>query len=324
METYKNSLLNHYNIDVWNTENSNLPNDMGIYSAIDQKDNLWYATYGGIVKFDGKDFFVFNKKNSPFNADESARTVYADKNNNIWLYASDALHRFDGKEWIKYDSTIVDIKWTRSITGTEDGGVLCSGEKGLFIYSKGKWNVINKKILKNLPSSRILYAYKDKKQRLWIGTYAGTIMMDKNDKVTEFNDLVNPLNKNTTISKAVEDDAGNLYFSLESLKKGEGRDSPDQGFAVYTVSGKWQHYNDQNSGLPANQINSLLYDRFEKVLWIGTNEAGLVRFDLKDGWENYHNLNSKVPSAYIFDLSQDSKGNIYASTFGGLMRINRK
>lgn len=321
---YNNALLNKYNIEVWTTENSIIPDDMGIYSAVDQNDNLWSATYGGIVKFDGKNFTLFNKKNSPFEADESARAVSADKDNNIWLYASNALHKFDGKEWIKYDSTVVDMGWAQSITGTKGGQVLFSGGKGLFIYDNGKWDKINNTVLKDLPSSRIMYAYKDKQDRLWITSSAGTIMVDKNNKVTKLSDLIVPGNTNTTISAAVEDEAGNLYFSLGSLKNGGNRDNPDEGLGIYTAAGKWAHYNDQNSGLPANTINSLLYDRFEKVLWIGTNDAGLVRYDLKGSWENYHNLNSRVPSSYIFDLSQDSKGNIYASTFGGLMRITIK
>jgi ligand-binding sensor domain-containing protein len=71
-------------------------------------------------------------------------------------------------------------------------------------------------------------------------------------------------------------------------------------------------------------VNSLLYDRFEHVLWIATNQSGLVRFSLKDGWENYNNSNSPVPGFEIHQLAQDNKGTIYAATANGMLRIQKK
>lgn len=68
----------------------------------------------------------------------------------------------------------------------------------------------------------------------------------------------------------------------------------------------------------------MLYDKYEHVLWIGTEQSGLVRFNLKDGWENYHNNNSPMPGYTINKLAQDSKGVIYAATVNGLLRIKKK
>jgi ligand-binding sensor domain-containing protein len=148
-------------------------------------------------------------------------------------------------------------------------------------------------------------------------------MIDKNNKVKTFDQSETPL-KETAITNAVEDENGNVYFALYAYIHSDQRDRPEEGFARLSKDGKWTHYNDINSGLPADYVNSLWYDKFEKVLWIGTNEAGLVRYDLKDGWENYHNKNSKVSSSYIFQITQDSKGNLYVATFNGMMRIARK
>lgn len=128
-------------------------------------------------------------------------------------------------------------------------------------------------------------------------------MLNKNQSET-------PL-KQICITGVVEDESGNLYFSLYDYAINKERQRPNEGLAVLSKDGKWQHLNDANSGLPSDHINSLMFDRFEHSLWIGTNESELVRYDLKDGWENYHNENSKVPSTYIYDISPDSKGNIY-------------
>jgi ligand-binding sensor domain-containing protein len=68
----------------------------------------------------------------------------------------------------------------------------------------------------------------------------------------------------------------------------------------------------------------MLYDKFEHVLWLGTDQSGIVRFNLRDGWENYHNNNSPAPGYIINQLVQDSKGVIYATTANGLLRIRKK
>jgi ligand-binding sensor domain-containing protein len=67
-----------------------------------------------------------------------------------------------------------------------------------------------------------------------------------------------------------------------------------------------------------------MYDKIEQVLWLATQHAGLVRFDLKSGWENYHNNNSSVPGPDVYQLAQDSKGTIYASTANGMLKVEKK
>jgi ligand-binding sensor domain-containing protein len=76
--------------------------------------------------------------------------------------------------------------------------------------------------------------------------------------------------------------------------------------------------------MPSNRVNNILYDKFEHVLWIATDQSGLVRFNLKDDWETYHNNNSPSPGYTIYQLAQDSKGVIYATTANGLLRIRKK
>ena len=48
----------------------------------------------------------------------------------------------------------------------------------------------------------------------------------------------------------------------------------------------WTFYNEDNSGLPDNQINCLKYDELLNHLWIGTENKGVVILDL-----NQENIN---------------------------------
>lgn len=321
---YNNNSLKGYEITVWQKENSKLQNDMSTICVIDKNDKVWYATYNGLATFDGKDIVRISEKNSPFKVTEDITAIAVDNDNNKWIYAEKFIYKYDNKNWVKYDSTKIgsEIPEVYAITATPFGEVLFSTAKGLFILKNGAWEILNNRKITELPDSSIYYAYKDEQQRLWIGTFDGSIMIDRNNKVTEFNKSNTPL-KNTCISNIAEDEKGNLYFALYAYQN-KDRNKLEEGLTILSKNGDWTHYNDSNSGLPSDGINSLLYDKFEKVLWLGTNESGLVRFDLKDQWENYHNQNSKIPSSYVFDLVQDSKGNIYGSTFYGMMRLKKK
>lgn len=320
---YKNQSLNSYNISVWQKENSALPQDMSQHLVIDKNNAVWYATLNGFARFDGKDFVRLDKNNSPFSATEDLYALGIDKDSNIWTSSKEGTCKFDNVHWEKLDSAKVGVHTVYHITCADNGEILFCDDKGLVIYKNGNYKLINTGTVKEMPSNRVYHAYKDKQGRLWIGTFSGSIMIDKDGKVTSFNATDTPV-KGTCLTGAVEDEQGNLYFSLYDYKASPERDRTTEGFVKLSADGKWTHYNDANSGLPANHINSLFYDKFEKVLWIGTNEAGLVRFDLKDGWENYNNKNSKVPSTYIYGIAQNSKGELYVSTYNGMMRISKR
>jgi len=208
------------------------------------------------------------------------------------------------------------------ILNSSNGKLLFTTNEGLVAVRNEKVVLMNKKNLPQLPSNDIIYAYVDSRKRLWIGTAKGTIMIDKDFFVTTFNKSNTPL-KNMSISGVVEDEKGNLYFSLVDYNK-VADDDDKEGIAVLKADGKWLHYNDKNSGMPSNRVNDILYDKFEHVLWLGTDQSGIVRFNLKDGWENYHNVNSPAPGHTIYQLVQDSKGAIYAATANGLLRLRKK
>jgi hypothetical protein len=320
---YENPSLGTYDITVWQAENSGLPQDLCRNAVIDKDGILWCSTINGMATFDGSKFTRLTESNSPFKATQMASSIALDQDDNKWIATADKVFMFDNKKWNDYtpEETKADGS-IASVTCTPFGEELICTTKGLFILKGGHWGLLPDQVIKQLPTSDIDYAYRDRQRRLWIGTFKGSIMIDSNQQVTVFNLSETPL-KGTSITGIAEDDAGNLYFSLYDYIN-KGRHNPNEGFAILSGDGKWRHVNDENSGLPSDHINSLLFDPFEHLLWIASNESGLVRWDLKDGWEVYHSKNSGVPNPLVFDLSQGSKGNIYAATNGGIIRISRK
>jgi ligand-binding sensor domain-containing protein len=209
------------------------------------------------------------------------------------------------------------VKDVIGIEAAKNGKVLFSSFKGLLILENDKWNLMTPQNSK-LPSEHVSYANYDSKDRLWIGTYAGTVMMGKDGTTTEFNTKPSPL-MNLCITDMTEDKDGTLWFATYDYSKKVG-----EKLVKLDPNGNWSYFDISDSGLPYNHINKVLIDRYEDVLWLSVHNVGLVRFDKKDGWEVYNHQNSGVPSVYIFDMKQDSKGNIWGATFSGLLRVSKK
>ncbi len=321
---YFNPSLNSYDFTVWTKYNSQLPDNVGQSCVVDKTDFVWYSTAKGLARFDGRTFMAVNETNSPFTSTTAVHDIAVDKNNNVWMYANKAIYMYSNKnnKWQLFDSTHVSIAAGYHIIVNPAGEIFFTNKKGLLIFRDDKMRLIDRQAVEQLPSNDVFYAYFDTRERLWIGTTRGSIMIDKKQKVTAFNSSNTPL-KDICITGVTEDEHGNMYFSLHDYKKTDP-DNDNEGIAVMSADGKWAHYNDKNSGMPANQVNNIFYDKFEHVLWVGTHQAGLVRFDLKNGWENYHNNNSMIPGFDIYQIAQDSKGVIYAATANGMIRITKK
>lgn len=322
---YKNINLNKYKITVWNSKNSNLPNNVNDNISIDTNGLIWLSIDEGLVTFDGKEFknttLMLTDKEKCFNF----YSLTTDNNNVKWASQNIRIYSFDNSKWTTYDSTEIGIKGAYEIINNpKTGEVFFCSDEGLKILKDGKWSTINKNNFKELPSNRVTFAKRDSKNRIWIGTFSGSAMIDENNQMTNFENTKIVL-KGKCITSMDEDENGNLYFTLfEFDRKEKTKVSNDEGIAIRYSDGKFKQFTTENSGMPFNHANCVLYDRYEKVLWISTERAGLVRYDLKDGWENYHNENSDIPTSYISTMTFDANGILYLATRQGLVKIERK
>jgi hypothetical protein len=321
---YENANLKNYNITFWNTSNSNLLNNMNDNITSD-KSTIWLTVDNGIMTFDGNSFKSM-EQNIPTKAKYIHCHALATDNNDVkWFYTNDGIYSFNDKEWFKYDSTITGVNFVYEIvTNIINNEVFFCSDKGLTIFKSGQWNTINKDKIHELPSNRVAFAQRDSKNRIWIGTYSGSVMIDENGKAISFNTTETVL-KDKCITSMAEDENGNLYFSLfEFNRKVKNHVNNNEGIAIRYTDGTYKQFTTENSGMPFNHTNKVLYDKKEKVLWISTDRAGLVRYDLNGGWENYHNENSNIPTSYISTMTFDSNGILYLATRQGLVKIERK
>lgn len=322
---YKNPNLNNYNIQVWDSKNSNLPDNFNDHIAIDKNDIIWLTLEEGLVKFDGKNF-IHSEQDITDKGEYFAYTALASDNENIkWVNGKNNIYSYNGNRWTFYDPKIIrDQGAYKIVNNIRTGEVFFCSDSGLTIFKNGAWTNLNKDNIKKLPSNRVSFAKRDSKNRLWIGTFNGSVLVDEDGKETAFNETGTLLN-GKCITSMDEDDNGNVFLGLyEFNRKDKKVVNNDEGIAIFYPNGEIKQFTTSNSGMPFNHVTKVLYDKYEKVLWIATDRAGLVRYDLKDGWENYHNKNSKIPTSYISDMAFDSKGVLYLATRQGLVKIERK
>ena len=73
-----------YRSEVWTTENG-LPQN-SITAILQSKDGyIWFGTFGGLVRFDGIKFKIFNTINAPAIKTNRITGLYEDKNGTLWI-----------------------------------------------------------------------------------------------------------------------------------------------------------------------------------------------------------------------------------------------
>jgi len=320
---YKNENLKNYKITVWNSNNSNLPNNMNDHITIDKKGIIWLTADDMLVKFDGKSFVKVEPINAEVKKPIEVYTIASDNKNRKWIYGQRKFLSFDDKDWKLYDQNKIGINEASAIIFNKNSNELffCSG-KGLTIFKNDVWTYFNKD--KKYPFEGVYFAKRDSKNQIWIGTFEGSFMIDGRGNCTDFNQTTSILN-GQCITDMDEDENGNLYFALyEYGDKSKGVVNRNDGIAIKYADGKWKQFTTSNSGMPFNNATAVLYDKKEKVLWISTDRAGLVRYDLKGSWENYHPDNSEIPTSYISTMTFDGNGTLYLATRQGLVKVERK
>ena len=317
---YKNKKLKDYEFTIWTKENSSIPYDMSRAITVDKRDVTWHGTDNGLFRVFNDKTQAYDKTNPVFKSTYKFMSVGAaatDTGNIKYFDVYDKIYTYDGRKWEVLDSSKIGIEGAIDIVAAPNGKVFFCSFDGLLTKEGDKWNLWNTSN-SVLPSNTVPYANCDSKGRTWIGTYGGSVMLNKDGKPTMLNQIETPL-KFLCITDMTEDRDGNIWFATFDHEK-----KATEKLVKLDASDNWSYYDVKNSGLPENRINKVITDRNEDILWLSVHNVGLVRFDKKDNWEVYTNKNSGVPSTYILDIEQDSKGNLWCATFAGLLRVSKK
>jgi len=257
--------------------------------AEDQDHTLWIGIENGGLNLLNLDDFdrgniVFTRilsNPSDFSSlsNNSVHTLYTDKQHSMWIgtYAGGVNHynkllqRFGHHESIPGSDQTINDKYVSSILD-EEKYLLVGTEKGLNRRNKatGRWEYFmhDFKNPNSLGSNAVLSMMRDRRNRLWVGTYGGGLNLF-DEKTKSFQHFRHRERDPRSISN------DNIYKIAESSDHKIWIGTMGGGIAVYNPSdGSFTHYGDypdQNT-ISSNWIFDLVEDHLGNM-WISTTEA---------------------------------------------------
>ncbi len=298
-------LITQYGHDVWLTRDG-LPQN-SVRAIVQTRDGyLWLGTWGGLARFDGVRFTIFNGSNTPALRDSRITALVEGDDGSLWIgTAAGGLIRLKDGAFEPYRSE-GDIsyeersRWQiRSITRSGDGALWIGTSGGGFRrFKDGRFSPL---LMDRLVVRAIL---EDKAHHLWVATSDGALELSWHEPDGFHVDR--HLLREHLVNGLYQDRSGAIWIAARG---GLTRVSGD---AITTF--------EQAAGFPANAAVSICGDR-DGNLWIGTDGDGLVRMHgeqfalltVRDGLSN-----GSIPA-----LHEDREGSLWVGSNDGLNRLRQ-
>jgi ligand-binding sensor domain-containing protein len=271
--------------------------------AIDKNETKWIGSkIGGLVKFDGEEWMVYDTNNSqlPHNY---VWSVVIDKNDDKWLgTVGGGITKFDGLQWTIYDSTNSELPHNNVyvIVVDSSNNKWIGTEAGLAKFNGSTWEIYNSSNA-GLPQKPIWAIAIDSYNNKWIGTSGGGLTIFNGSDWYTFNTSNSEIPENNILSIAIDSQNNKWIGTL------------NEGLTKYNDF-DWHTYNKNTSMIPDNTIWDIIIDSKQNV-WIGTN-LGLVSIcSQPTGLEIHNQINPAKPK--LFSLN-----NIYPNPFTDITQID--
>src|SRR5262245_11869517 len=290
-----------YSRRIWQTQDG-VPQDT-ISVLVQTNDGyLWVGTSGGLARFDGFRFTVFDRENTPALREQSVYSLYCTRDGTLWIgteggglirYRSGQFRVFGAAEGLTNG-------FVRVVREDKHANLWVGTDRGLFRFADDKLMRVDNQ--QGIPSMSVHAIYEDSRGRLWVGG-SGLLL---------FSEV-----------------AATVYRSSRSLADNSIRaiaESNDGAIWVATIGG----LHNVSDGDPQKVFTSrpiipnnttYLYRTKDGDIWAGTYGQGLFRYR---GIANtiYH-APALLPDNYILALLEDREGNLWVGTKNGLLRLSR-
>ncbi len=265
--------------------------------AEDKAGNLWFATEGGVSRFDGKDFTNFTVKNGLI--DNDVWSILIDRTGIIWFGTMGGVSRYDPSASSGADS------------------------KSFENFSLPSADVVSTD--SRFSPNSVVSICQDKAGNIWFGTNGSGVrrydpaLAGSSNAFTIYTDK-DGLGSNN-VWCIMEDRGGNIWFGTRG--GGACRYDPlathTKGTATFTCF-------TQKDGLPGNNISAIIQDRTGNI-WFGTSGGGVSLYDpsaTSKGAKPFTTITEKdgITQNHVQSIYEDKSGNIWVGFSGGLFRID--
>ena len=293
-----------YSARIWQIEDG-LPRNAVQAVAQTRDGYLWVGTQGGLARFDGVSFTVFDRSNVPQMTNANVLALHEAQDGSLWIATgwggvlrlkNGRFTHYGHNEGLAHDAVL------SLIYETHDGALWFGTLKGLSRFKDGKFTSFGE--ANGLSSDVVKGMCEDHEGNLWLATAQGVDCWSNGVVTRRFNRSTGLRSDDT---RAVCCDAqGTVWLGA--------------GDTLLRVQHGQLTTFRQGASTPYNLITRLYSDR-HGTLWVGT-EAGLCRFvegrfvpELNPDGLNYDLVNS---------ICEDQEGDIWVGSRDGLIRFRRK
>ncbi len=260
---------------------------------------LWIGTSGGLVRFDGVRFFVFDRSNTPAFRDESILALCPSRDGSLWIGAEGGglMHYRQGSFEVLGAERGLTNGFVRALYEDSHGTLWIGTDRGFFRLRNGDVERLDGS--RDVPVASVTSLTGDGAGRIWAATTHGVLVVE-NEKPRPFL----PLSAGLPPVRAVHRAHDGTVWLLTTA----GLRQLDGGTIVRSV--------------PLGSVAPLaLCDDREGNLWIGTLGQGLLR---AHGQELSSFRDSGVlPDNTVSSIFEDREGNLWVATADGLLRLSR-
>ena len=339
----KERSLNQFTYQTWQT-GSGLPQNT-IHSVLQGRDGyLWLATEGGLVRFDGYNFVVFDTRNAPDLGSDDVESLLEDQAGALWIGTAAGLCRRteSGIEKVR-TAGLEDVKNILALHADQTGGVWVVLPEELLSIRERQTGLSVERYPLGQSSSRFTGAIASGTNGvIWAGTQTGLKRLVQG-QLNDVRGALPPASVNALLadrsSRVWIGTAKGLYASDQSGATIGSVNIPHESGAILSLFEDWEgsiwlgsenglirleadvsgtHAQVSERVFPGVSVITLAEDS-EKDLWIGTESQGLsivrnpkfVTFTARDGLAN----------DAVRCVFEGSEGSIWVGTNTGLTQL---
>jgi len=261
---------------------------------------MWFATGGGVSRYDGKEFVNFTTKNGL--ASNYVSAIHCSPDGVMWFATDSGISRYDGKEFVNFTTKdgLAD-NYVHAIHYSPGGVIWFATNGGVSRYDGTSAINLTKK--DGLPNNRVLSLYRDFDGAFWFGT--------------DFGGVCHYNGKNFTNFTTKDGLAGNCVFDIQRDLNGVLWFGVIGGLSRY--DGKAFANFTERDGLPHHTILAINCSP-DGIIWLGTRGGGVSRYDGKQ-FVNFTTEDGLAGNS-VWSIYHDSNGVLWFGTTRGVSRYD--
>jgi len=306
----------------------------------DRSGALWIACSKGVIKLAGNTIVGYSKHNGL--SDNAFFDVVTDREGNVWM-ASDGqgIFRFSGTQFTVLDESmgLPSGQVTAIASNNKDSLFLGTYDAGLYVFTGGKVSLLDIPVRPAPSITTLCYSSRGK---LWIGTRDHGLWTYQNGIFRQYAAPERSTFPSNSINSLYEDTAhqmwigfvnGALMFGNDNFNVVLSRNLPVLSFLsighdsmlLATEAGLMLYY----AGLVSDFTTKTILDSANiqclvlkgRELWAGSSDKGVIMYDMSTGKTSVINRSQGMRSDFIYNITEDGEGNIWAGTGFGLHKI---